>query len=66
MEELKSKGVDFPVGFDSKKEIYSLYAKSIIPRNFLINKEGEVVYVSIGYDENKLSEISNKIKTFLK
>lgn len=66
MERLKSRGIDFPVGVDPKKEIYSRYAQSLIPRNFLINKEGKVVFVSIGYDEDKLTEISHKIKMLLK
>jgi len=65
MERLKLKGIDFPVGVDPKKEIYSRYAQSMIPRNFLINKEGKVVFVSIGYDEDKLLDISKKIKMLL-
>jgi len=51
---LKAKGIDFPVGLDPNQAIYQLYAKESIPRNFVINQEGKVVYATIGYDANKL------------
>lgn len=66
MEKLKSQGVEFNVGIDPTKQIYSLYAEHTIPRNFLIDKEGQVVFTSIGYNEEKLNTIANKIEELLK
>jgi len=65
MEKLKTKGIDFPVGIDPKQTIYPLYASESIPRNFLINREGKVVYTSIGYTEEKLEDLYLNIEAFL-
>lgn len=66
MEQLKEKGIAFPVGLDPQKSIYTLYAKEFIPRNFLINKEGKVVFTSIGFEEKGLDELAGKIRGLLK
>lgn len=66
MLQLKEKGIDFPVGLDPQKSIYSLYATQFIPRNFLINKEGRVVYNSVGYEEKGLDELAGMIRDLLK
>lgn len=66
MKKLKSKGIDFPVGIDPKTKIYSLYAKEMIPRNFVIDRNGKVAYATIGYDSKKLDEVANKIEELLK
>ena len=66
MNQLKSSGIDFPVGIDPDKTIYSQYAKSYIPRNFLIDKDGKVVYTSIGYEEKEFDQLVNKIEELVK
>jgi thiol-disulfide isomerase/thioredoxin len=66
MGQLKAKGIIFNVGIDSKKDIYNLYAKEFIPRNFIIDQKGKVVYTSIGYDEDGLHKIAEKIAELLK
>lgn len=66
MMQLKEKGIGFPVGLDPERKIYSLYAKQNIPRNFLINKEGKVVYASIGYNEKEFEKLITKIEEHLK
>jgi peroxiredoxin len=65
MNQLKESGIDFPVGLDSDKKVYDLYAKSYIPRNYLINKEGEVVFTSIGYEEEEFAELADTIERLL-
>ncbi|MDR2917043.1 MAG: TlpA family protein disulfide reductase [Tannerella sp.] len=66
MDQLKENGIDFPVGLDSDKTIYSLYAKSYIPRNYLIDRDGKVVYTSIGYEEKEFAGMADKIADLLK
>ena len=66
MNQLKTSGIDFPVGLDPDKSIYSQYAKSYIPRNFLIDKNGKVVYASIGYGEKEFAALVDKIAEFVK
>ena len=66
MIQLKESGIDFPVGLDPDKSVYSLYAESYIPRNYLINREGEVVYATIGYEEKEFAELVDTIEKMLK
>ena len=62
MKSLKEKGIDFPVGIDPTKAIYSQYAKQYIPRNFIIDQNGKVVLVR----GNALDEIVKKVEELLK
>lgn len=66
MKQLKKDGIDFPVGIDPDKAIYSLYAKSYIPRNYLIDKNGKVVHILIGYDAKEFAALADRIRDLLK
>jgi peroxiredoxin len=63
MTQLKQKGIDFNVGIDPNQTIASLYgAKNAIPKNVLIDKKGIIRYISTGYGEDNLNNISYMIK----
>lgn len=66
MVQLKESGIDFPVGLDPDRAIYDLYAKNTIPRNYLIGRDGKVVYASIGYTEEEFEKLVNTIAEHLK
>ncbi|PXY00999.1 hypothetical protein DF185_10085 [Marinifilum breve] len=66
MDRLKSRGVEFNAGLDPDEEIYKLYATNYIPRNFLVDQNGKVVYTSIGYTDEKLNKLVQKIEELLK
>lgn len=59
-------GYSFPMGLDSDSRVYKEYATSYIPRNFLIDKNGNVVKVSIGYTEEEFAELIKAIEEQLK
>lgn len=65
MEKLKTKGIDFNVGLDPQEAIYKKYATNFIPRNYLIDQDGKVVYTSIGFSEEKLNDLRDKIQELL-
>ena len=54
---IEKMGYGFPVGLDFDQSIYSKYASNYVPRSVVINREGEVVYVAVGYDEQIAQEI---------
>ncbi len=64
-EELKTfnekKNFTFPLIADPKREIYSNFATQYIPRNFLIDKTGKVIYNSVGFNENDFNELVEAI-----
>ena len=63
--QLVAKGIVFKSGLDPERKIYSLYAKEMIPRNFLIDQDGKIVYLSIGYDEESIPTLAKKIVELL-
>ena len=59
-------GYTFPMGLDTDGRVYAEYAKTYIPRNFLIDKNGKVVKASVGYDEAEFAELIKLIEEQLK
>ena len=62
----KKMGYTFPMGLDSDQSIFRKYASNYIPRNFLVGKDGKVIYVSVGYDEKEFAELISAIDEALK
>lgn len=62
---LKKMGHTFAVGLDGDQSIYRKYASNYIPRSFVVDKEGKVVYVAVGYDSTIGEEINAAIKAAL-
>lgn len=62
---IKKMGYTFPVGLDQDKSIYLKYATNYVPRSFVIDREGKVVYVAVGYDEVVAEEINAAINASL-
>jgi peroxiredoxin len=66
MIQLKRVSVDFPVAIDPDRKVYDLYAKSYIPRNYLIDRDGKVVHATIGFNQVEFKEMIDKIAELLK
>jgi peroxiredoxin len=58
----EEKGFDLPMAPDPKREIYSKFAKMMIPRNFVIDRDGKVIYQSIGYEKEEFNKMIIIIK----
>ena len=58
-------GYDFPMGLDSTKSVFGLYASNYIPRNFLIDREGKIAATSVGYDTAEFDELIRTIEKTL-
>lgn len=65
VEDLKNKGIVFPVGIDPDKSIWDKYGTTGIPKNFLIDKQGVIRYVSMGYREDGLDSLAKEIHKLL-
>lgn len=62
---IQKMGYTFPVGLDLDKSIYLKYATNYVPRSFVIDRDGKVVYVAVGYDEVVAEEINAAISASL-
>ena len=56
----------FGVGLDPERAIYDLYASNFVPRTFIINKRGKVVYRVAGYDEETAKAVNAAIAKALR
>jgi peroxiredoxin len=59
-------GYTFPIGLYGDQSIYRKYASNYIPRSFVVGRDGKVVYVAVGYDEQIAKEIDAAISEALK
>lgn len=62
----EKKGFDFPILPDEGRKIFSLFASQNIPRNFLIDENGKVIYSSVGYSPEEFKQLVELINTRLK
>ncbi len=58
----KRMGYTFPMGLDPDQRIFRRYATNYIPRNFLIDRNGNVSLVSIGYDKREFAHLVETIE----
>jgi peroxiredoxin len=63
---IEQKKFTFPIYADKGKVVYSLFAKQYIPRNYLIDKNGKVVYASTGFSMQEFEELKATIDKQLK
>ena len=63
---IQKMGYTFPIGLDGNQSIYKKYASNYIPRSVVVGKDGKVVYVAVGYDEEIAKAIDEAIVEALK
>lgn len=67
VEEYISKmGYTFAVGLDGDQSIYRKYATNYIPRCFVIDAKGKVLYSGVGYDKAIAKEVEQNIEKALR
>lgn len=59
-------GYTFAAGLDSEQKAYNLYASNYIPRCFVIDTDGTVLYSGVGYDEAIAEEVNAKLREAVK
>ncbi|MBA4155544.1 TlpA disulfide reductase family protein [Flavobacterium sp.] len=62
---LRKDGMNFNFGIDPNEKIWNEYATKSIPKNFLIDQNGIIKYVSTGNAEGNLENIANEIRKLL-
>ncbi|MCT4603851.1 MAG: TlpA family protein disulfide reductase [Marinifilum sp.] len=58
----KKKGFTFPIAPDPKREIYSKFASQYIPRNFIVDKSGKIIWQGVGFEQKELDEMIKTIQ----
>ena len=62
----KDQHLTFPLLPDLKRKVYGLFATESIPRSFLMDENGKIIYLSQGFDEDHFKELKDLIDSKLK
>lgn len=57
----EKEGYTFAIGLDPDAKIFGLFAKTGIPRNFVIDRNGVIVECSLGYEPQEFDKLIEKI-----
>lgn len=58
----QKKGFTFPLAPDPKREVYSKFASQYIPRNFILDKTGKIIWQGVGFSEEELEQMMKTIQ----
>ena len=61
----KTKGFTFALYPDKDRKIFDLFAVQFIPRTYLINREGKIIYMTTGFDEQEFRQLERMIERAL-
>jgi len=60
--EFQSKhGYSFPMAADPERSVYSLYAKELIPRTYLVSPDGKIRFTSTGFYEEEMARLQREL-----
>ena len=62
----KDQNYAFPLYPDLKRKVYGLFASEGIPRSFLIDENGKIIYLSEGFEVSHFNELKKLIDSLLK
>jgi len=51
----------FPVASDPSGSVYSLYAKELIPRTYLVTRDGRICFASTGFYEKDMARLQKEL-----
>lgn len=66
MDMIRELGVNFPVLFDSRKEVSKLYDVGAMPVTVIVDREGTVRYVHQGYKPGYEEKYLDQVRTLLR
>jgi len=66
MQMIEELGVNFPVLFDSRKEVSKLYEVEAMPVTVLVDREGDVRYVHHGYKPGYEEKYLDQVRSLLR
>ncbi|HEU0040074.1 MAG TPA: TlpA disulfide reductase family protein [Verrucomicrobiae bacterium] len=58
----KKRQVTFPIAGDPKRKIYRRFATQYIPRNYVIDADGKIIFQSVGYTDLEFAKMVEVIE----
>ncbi len=56
----------FPIAADPQRHIYGKYAEKFIPRNYIVDKTGKIIFQAKGFSQKELDEMMKIIEKAIK
>ncbi len=56
------RGFNFPMAMDKDEAVFKSYAKKGIPHNYLIDRDGRIVHIELGYEPEAFDEFVKRIE----
>ncbi len=56
---------DLPMYPDRKEKIFKIFASGYIPRNYIVDKNGKIAYVSVGFTKKDFEEMVSVLNKLL-
>jgi peroxiredoxin len=63
---VEKKKYTMPFYLDEKRDVYNLFASRFIPRNYLFNKESQLVFNSMGFKKEDFDALKKELDSLLK
>ncbi len=61
----KNRNMGFPMYGDKEKSVYSKFATGFIPRNYIVDAEGKIVYASVGFSTKEFEDMVDLLNRLL-
>jgi peroxiredoxin len=58
----EKKSFSFPLAPDPKREVYAKFASQYIPRNFILDKAGKIIWQGVGFNKVELEQMMKMIQ----
>ena len=62
----KDQNLTFPLLPDPKRKVFGLFATEFIPRSFLMDESGKIIYLTKGFEDSHFTELKNLIERNIK
>lgn len=62
----QTRKLNLPFYPDPDRDVYSLFAANTIPRNYIIDKSGKIIYASTGFSEKEFETLKSTLAKQLK
>lgn len=58
---MEKHGYTFPVAADPERSVYSRFAEELIPRTYLVARDGKIHYATTGFNEGELQRLKAEL-----
>jgi len=58
----KARGYSFPMAADVNREVYKLFGNGGIPRSYVVNEDGKILFQSVGYTPAEFDQMTKVLE----